>query len=613
MNTISIWEDVIIVKWDGSMPEGVDPNSIHDPSDVIPMWKHLDGHIKWSKKLSAFTMKFGKQNLKRLHAQFGQIPITTGSLKVTELKAKQESLFNLAQLVEKIKSLPPDQLPKYAFKMPPLAEYQHRGVTVLCNSRKVPMFADCGMGKTYQVLNSIQIHKDKGVIARGKTLVAVKLATIETGWVEDCAKFTDLKIGVLWEPSKNKKRKQTILDRLNDPYYDFFVINHEGVRLFEEELAEKRFQKVIIDESTILKNYHGGRAGTAFGKSIMNVAKHAEWRVIMSGTPAPNGPADLWGQFNFLDPDGLILEPSFNDFQHENFMCLDLRSKANRKRPLRGNDPHKWVPTKTTVDTIAKLTQPFTFRVRMEDHLTDMPELTKVTRLVEMSPEQEQHYIAMSEQLRVLINDSRIVATVKIAQLMKLRQITGGFIIDHQEVAHAIENNPKLEELDSLLNDEIAPDKKVVIYCQYQWEIKTLEDRYKKHGIVTVYGGNYGDINLKNIKKFREDPDTRIIVLHPKSAAHGVTFTMAHHLIFYSIDHSAEDNYQCIHRIKRAGQKHPMFVYTIMCRKSIDELIYKVIELKNRNQQNLIDEDQLLLGGFIGGSDELQGEGTDFS
>ena len=87
-----------------------------------------------------------------------------------------------------------------------------------------------------------------------------------------------------------------------------------------------------------------------------------------------------------------------------------------------------------------------------------------------------------------------------------------------------------------------------------------------------------------NIKKFREDEKTRVIVLHPKSAAHGVTFTMAHHLIFYSIDHSAEDNYQCIHRIKRAGQKQPMFVYTIMCRRTIDELIYKVIELKNKNQ-----------------------------
>jgi SNF2 family DNA or RNA helicase len=612
MNSISIWEDVIILKWDGQLPEGVDRRSISDPSDVIPVWKHLDGHIKWSKKLAAFTMRFGKQNLKRIHAQFGQVPITNGGHRVKELKEKQESLFNLAQLVDKVKTLPEDQLPQYNFKMKPLAPYQHRGVALLCNSRKLPLFASCGLGKTYMVLNSIQIHKDKGVVPPGKTLIAVKLATIDTGWVDDAKKFTDLNIGVLWVSSKNKKRKKIILERLNTEY-DAYIINHEGIRLFEKELAEKKFQKVVIDESTILKNFRGGRAGTAFGKSILNIAKNADWRVIMSGTPAPNSPADLWGQFNFLDPDGLILEPNFNDFQHENFFCLDLRPKQFRTRPLRGNDPHKWVPTAKTVEAVAALTQPFTYRVRMEDHLLDMPELTSMLRKVEMGPEQERHYIAMQEQLRVVIDDSRIIATVKIAQLMKLRQITGGFIIDHQEKTHAIDDNPKLQELDSLIFDEIGPEKKVVIYCQYQWEIKTLEERYKKEGIVTVYGGNNSDKNIANIRQFRESPDIRIIVLHPKSAAHGVTFTMAHHLIFYSIDHSAEDNYQCIHRIKRAGQKHPMWVYFILCRGTIDELIYKCIQIKNANQSSLIDEDQLLLGNFTEALDGLQTEGTDFS
>jgi SNF2 family DNA or RNA helicase len=608
MNEISIWDDKILLHWDQVLPEGARRDAIHSVEDVIPFWPALKDHVKFSRRLGTFTLTLSKQNLKRIHAQFGQIPIRNGGDRVAEIKKKQQDLFNLAQTIKKVKEL--DTLPQYEYKMKPLAQYQHRGVVFLSNARKAPLFADCGMGKTYMVLNSIQNHKNKGVVPEGKTLIAVKLATIETGWLEDAEKFTDLKLVSLWVPTGKKNRKQIILDRLNEPA-DAYVINHEGIRLFENELAEKKFMKVIIDESTILKNFRGenARTGTAFGKAMMNVARHAEWRVVMSGTPAPNGPEDLWGQFIFLDPEGLVLEPNFNDFQRAHFKLLDLRPKAKRFKALRPKDPQKWVPTKQTIQKVAELTNPFVYRVRMKDHLHDMPELTIVRRKIAMSTEQSRHYEDMKNNLRVVINDSRITAQVKITQLMKLRQITGGFIIDHQEEAHAISDNPKIDMLDSLLDDEIDHEDKVVIYCQYQWEIKTLESRYKRYGVVTVYGGNSSTKNLANIKKFREDPKTRIVILHPKSAAHGITFTMAHYMVFYSIDHSAEDNYQCIKRIERAGQKNAMLVYYLLVKDSIDEMIYRVIQDKNKNQASLIDEDQALLSAFSEDAHELQLEG----
>src|SRR5690606_27648766 len=98
-----------------------------------------------------------------------------------------------------------------------------------------------------------------------------------------------------------------------------------------------------------------------------------------------------------------------------------------------------------------------------------------------------------------------------------------------------------------------------------------------------------------NIKKFRQDPKTRLIVLHPKSAAHGITFTMAHYMVFYSFSHSAENNYQCIKRIERTGQKNAMFVYYLACNKSIERDILNVIRVKDELQRKLIDPDILNL------------------
>ena len=173
--------------------------------------------------------------------------------------------------------------------------------------------------------------------------------------------------------------------------------------------------------------------------------------------------------------------------------------------------------------------------------------------------------------------------------MQKLRQLTGGFIIDHKEEVHPVEENNKLEELDSILDDEISHDDKVVIYAQYRHEIEAINKRYKKYGIVSVYGGNTTKQNLDNIRKFKEDPKIRLIVLHPKSAAHGITFTCAHYMIFYSYDHSAEDAYQCKSRIERAGQKHNMIIFYLSCYKTVDEDTYKAVLLKIHNQSYLID------------------------
>ena len=66
------------------------------------------------------------------------------------------------------------------------------------NVRRQPLFADCGMGKTYMVLVSTEMQIKTGVVARGKTLVVGKLLTLEDGCLGDCKKFTDLTATILW-------------------------------------------------------------------------------------------------------------------------------------------------------------------------------------------------------------------------------------------------------------------------------------------------------------------------------------------------------------------------------------------------------------------------------
>lgn len=590
MNSISVWKDQILMFWDGELPPSARhiprDAAMHEPDVVVPHWEHLKGRLKWSKTIGAFIMSFSVQNLSRLYKQFGEINVKQGHGRIADLKNKREQLRSTARGSMSIKDGKTDH-EQISYKMPPLAPYQDLGVRLLTFSKTVPLFADCGVGKTYMVITSTQEQFRRGLVTPGKVLVCGKLATLYSGWMEDVEKFSHMKAVVVWaKPGKN--RKQKLLELLNTPA-DVYIINHDGVRVLEEELCKKEFEKVVIDESTILKGFKGtGKAikGGAFGKSLLKVAKNAKWRVIMTGTPAPNGPHDLWGQFYFLDPDGIVLEKSIKDFNAEYMKEVVFGHPSNK------NAPRKWVPREDSVSRISKLISPLMYRVRIRDHLKDLPEKTVVPRKISMGTKQLKHYEEMEKDLCTqLENEDYVSVDMKLTVVGKLRQITGGFIIDHKEESHEIVDHTKIAEMDSLLLDEISHEDKVVVYAQYRHEIKLLEDRYKDMGAVTVYGGNSASKNLENIDKFIKDKDARICILHPKSAAHGITFTCSHYMIFYSISHSAEDNYQCVARIERAGQRHPMFVYYLLADGSIDNDIMRVISTKDKNQRSLIDKD----------------------
>ena len=578
MSSISIWNDKIVLKTNEELSEPLKP------------------YAKYNEKFGAYLLWFSHQNLKRIFQAFEQIPVTSGQERIDALKMELAEFKSMGQNATHVKSTP--ELPAVPYKVQPLGLFQHRGVVFLSSTKRAPMFASCGVGKTYMVLSSTEEQIKSGSLNRGKTLVCGKLATLETGWMEDCEKFTGLKAVMVWLKPSTHKRKEKML-KLLDEEADLYITNHDTVMTLEEELAAKKFQKVVIDESTILKSYHGDftRTGGKFGKALMNVAKHADWRVVMSGTPAPNGPEDLWGQFKFLDPAGIILEPSFQDFRTTHM------DKVYFGRPLPGGrePPHKWVTKKTSIEAVKNLITPFTYQIKIRDHLLELPEITIMRRAVMMSQEQHDHYMQMRENLGTIIDDELVAVSVRLAQATKLRQITGGFLIDQQENPHEIPSATKMGALDDLM-EEIG-DEKVIIYAQYRWEIKTIFERYKDRGALSVYGENDVEDNLSNIKEFIRNPQIKLIVLHPQSAAYGITFVVSHYMIFYSISHSQMENYQCVKRIERAGQKHPMFVYYLISNfakevkgkgeekaKTIDEAAYAALQVKARNQDELLDQ-----------------------
>jgi SNF2 family DNA or RNA helicase len=225
-----------------------------------------------------------------------------------------------------------------------------------------------------------------------------------------------------------------------------------------------------------------------------------------------------------------------------------------------------------------------------------------------MNQAQTEAYEAMEEMLFIELEGVPVTARVAAAKLLKLREITGGFIIadDKREIPLGADA-PKMIELDTLLEQSIAdkmgdegPPNKAIIWAQYQWECKTLIKRYgKRYGAKGLFGGISNGAKDAAIKAFKHDDACRVLVCHPASAGHGLTLVEANYIFYYSLSYNFEEFYQSYRRTARAGQRRAMFYYFLICPGTIDEELKEAIRAK-KNLSDLITDGQFNREELIG-------------
>jgi SNF2 family DNA or RNA helicase len=389
-------------------------------------------------------------------------------------------------------------------------------------------------------------------------------------------------------------REKFIIESLQDKNVDVFIINHDGVRIYEEILKAHNFEWVIVDESTKIKSMQ-----SKVTEAHINISWNCKRRTAMSGTPNPNGFVDLWSQFYFLDR-GVTLHPALKDYLFDYFRAEVI---GNFQVPKTGQkkDAVKYViRTKEHQQQLIEQVKKSGIFLKQRD-CVDLPPRTDLKRIVYLSPEQEKAYEDMEEELIASFDDKHTNSNVTVeavntlAKIMKLRQITSGFMAGNDGSIAAFKNNPKMEELDDFI-DELG-DNKLVIACQFKEEIYQLLERYKDRGV----GAIFGDVKLSDrtdaIKRFQTTDDLQIMLLQPQAAAHGITLTAASYLLFFSLDYNFEFYYQTAKRIERLGQKSPIFIGHLLARfasgaPTIDEDLMDVLRGKNNDRDRLFNAGQ---------------------
>lgn len=444
--------------------------------------------------------------------------------------------------------------------------YQHEMLTP-----RGGVWAGMGMGKTVATMTAVS---DLHLVDGGPTLVLAPLRVARSTWPNEARKWNHLKhLRIMPIIGSEAERRSSLRYGA-----DIYTTNYENIPWLVDVLGDRwPFVNIVADESTKLKSFRlqkGGQRAQALGK----VAHSRVHRFIeLTGTPAPNGLVDLWGQMWFLDK-GQRLGRTMEGFKQRWFQ--------------RKHDGHGVAPLEFAQEQIQNALRDICLTVNAKDWF-DLEEPIVVPRYFELPPRAKQIYKDMEKKMFMQIDEHEIEAFNGAAKTQKLLQIASGAVYLDPEVDD--DNNPKSREWRQLhevkldILEEIieeAAGMPVLVAYHFRSDLIRLQKKFPKGAVLD---SNPATIDRWNAGKIP------VMFAHPQSAGHGLNLQDGGNiLVFFSHNWNLEERMQIIERIGpmrqlQAGYDRPMFIYNIIAQDTVDELVIERVDTKREVQDILLD------------------------
>ena len=408
-----------------------------------------------------------------------------------------------------------------------------------------------GTGKTGATMSALQIVQD--VIDPRPYLVLAPKRVASRTWPREAEKWDHIDGDTVVVLGSASDRMAALMRALRSPNVARATINYENIPWLVETLSDLKrpwpFPTIVADESTRLKSFRlkqGGQRAQALSK----VAFEAERFIGLTGTPMPNGLADLWGQTWFYDH-GQRLGASYaaymrrwfqKDYTGFNFTPLDHAQKEIEDR---------------LQDICLSVSVP-----------VDKPIINKIS--IELPGKVRDMYRRMEKDAFLEIGPG-IDAVHAAAKTNKLLQICAGAIYDEDKIVHHL-HDAKIEALESILAE--AAGMPILVAVNFKFEAPM---------IIKAFGASRArlldtDRDIDDFAAGRID----VGIAHPAQLGHGINDLErgTNIYVFYSGDWNLEFHDQIIERIgpmrqKQSGYDRPVYGHYLLVENSMDEATYE--------------------------------------
>ncbi|MGI5394704.1 DEAD/DEAH box helicase [Streptomyces sp. CA-251251] len=448
-----------------------------------------------------------------------------------------------------------------------LSEFQRRDIAKLLSLQHGANFSVPGAGKTRVALAVYAAQKAAGRVNR---LLVVCPKSAYESWRYETAEclIHPLRINVL--------------DGSLDQWAEVLVVNYERLDRSLSMLAgwlKSAPSMIILDEAHRMKL---GARGT-YGAACMALGPLAARRLILTGTPAPNGSRDLENLLGFVWP---------GHGQRTVVQAVaggDLAHASGVLRPL------------------------FT---RTTKHELGLPPVQLGLRFVDMPPLHDEIYTAIvggeksgaaredlsslgKTALRLLMAATSPALLLEggsryeplAYQLPPMEIPQGGSLYSLMQNLPDYELSPKYKEAVAIIAENAAQGRKTLVWTTFVRSLTTLERMLEKYGPAVVHGGTPD--RDEQLRRFREDPGCMVLISNPATLGEGISLhQICHDAVYVDRDFMAGRFLQSLDRIHRLGlaPDTETRVTVLAVRNSIDEVVAARLEQKLEFMGRILDD-----------------------
>lgn len=472
--------------------------------------------------------------------------------------------------------------------------YQKKSVKFLLEHAAAALWLDPGLGKTSITLAAFKMLFKKQISR--KMLVIAPLRPCYLVWpkeVEEWAEFNQFKVAILHGPGKEAAVHSDA---------DIYVINPEGLEWLTSKAPGSKYTRLqiildgdngavlAVDEVTKFKHTNTLRFKTIAGRGAhAGMLRYFGYRWTLTGTCAPNGYLDLFGQI-FVADMGVALGKYISHYRASYF---DAGGYGNHTFTLQ-DGAEKKIQTKL---------KPLVLRMDAEDYL-DLPKLLVNKVMVELPPAARKVYDELEIEMYSQLEGGEIVTALGAAAAsMKCRQVANGGLYLNKDVPGELLRQAKNREWVDLHTAKIDAVQEIIesvqgkpVFITYDFNHDLARLRVALGKDVPVLGGKgSGPAGIKYDKMLEaawNNDELPVLLGHPASIGHGLNLQKSScaDMIIHSDTWDQELYDQVIRRVRRQGNTVGFLrLHHIIAIDTVDETLYASHGRKGGVQKALMD------------------------
>lgn len=450
-----------------------------------------------------------------------------------------------------------------------LTSFQRRDIAKLLSLRHGANFSVPGAGKTRVGLAVFQaLRRTKGI----QRLLIVGPKSCYESWQYENRTCMD-------EPLRME-----VFSRDADPAREALIVNYERLPGSVNELGQwlaARESMLLLDEAHRMKLGADG----SYGAACLTLGPCSRHRLILTGTPAPNGVKDLENLFGFVWP---------GHGRHKVTQAVadgDLAKASQVLRPLFTRTTKGELELPPAIPQLVPVAMPplhqevyealiGRFSARAAGSEADFQALGKIIV-----------YMLMAATSPALLAVGTTRYEPLAYQVPPLAVPEGTPLYELMRDLPRYEMSPKYQKVLAIVNENAKQGRKTLVWSTFIRSLNTLQRILGEFSPALVHGGT--EDREAEIKRFRSDPDCMVLLSNPATLGEGINLHHhCHDAVYVDRDFAAGRFLQSLDRIHRLGlaPETKTRITVLSSEGTIDEVVAQRLSDKLRFMGHILDD-----------------------